>query len=77
MQTNRIFQGDDQQWYFHVRGNQAVGPFGSSKDAEMGLGEHVKTCQRRVDTSVPSFPWPRGWTPSRLLRKAVAAPRHG
>lgn len=73
METNRIFQGDDAQWYFHVRGNQAVGPFTSAQDAGAALGEHVKTCKRRTDFTVP---WPRGWAPTRLLRRAAAAPRH-
>jgi hypothetical protein len=71
--TNRIFQGEDEQWYFHVRGNQAAGPFASVNDAGSALAKHVSTCKRRTDFVVP---WPRGWTPSRLLRRAIAAPRH-
>ncbi len=64
--TNRIFQDKDQQWYFHVRGNQAAGPYASYQEAASALGEHVKSCKRRTDFIVP---W-RGWAPSRLLRRA-------
>mgnify|MGYP006204545787 CR=1 FL=1 len=73
MMSNRIFQGEDDQWYFHVRGNQAVGPFASAQDAGSALAEHVNTCKRRTDFQVP---WPRHWTRARLLRRAVSAPRH-
>lgn len=70
--SNRIFQGDDTQWYFHMRGNQAAGPFATAQEAESALSAHVRACKRRMDFSVP---WPRQWTPTRLLR-AVSAPRH-
>lgn len=73
MTTNRIFQGEDQQWYFHMRGNQAAGPFESYQEAGAALTRHVKTCKRRTDFSIP---WPRAWTPTRLLRRSVSAPRH-
>lgn len=73
MTTSRIFLGEDQQWYFHVRGNQSVGPFASFQEAGGALNEHVRTCQRRVDFSLP---WPRDWTPTRLLRRPGSAPRH-
>jgi hypothetical protein len=70
--TDRIFQGEDQQWYFNVRGNQAVGPFASLSDAGDALSAHVRTCKRRVDFTVP---WPQEWNPARLLRRAASAPR--
>ncbi|MFW6092919.1 MAG: hypothetical protein ACODAC_03020 [Pseudomonadota bacterium] len=73
MKTERIFQGEDQQWYFNVRGNQAVGPFASFGDAADALSEHVRTCKRRIDFA---FAWPRGLSPTRLLRRAPSAPRH-
>ena len=73
MSSNRIFQGEDQQFYFHVRGNQAVGPFASTQDAGRALAKHVKSCQRRTDFTVP---WPRDWNPSRLLRRTASTPRH-
>ncbi len=71
--TDRIFQGSDQQWYFNVRGNQAVGPFASFHDAGNALSTHVKTCKRRTDATAP---WPSDWNPARLLRRAASAPRH-
>ena len=70
--SSRIFQGEDQQWYFHVRGNQAVGPFPSPQEAGTSLAEHVRTCQRRTD----SMPWLRQLTPGRLLRRPAPATRH-
>ena len=73
MQTDRIFQGEDQQWYFNVRGNQAVGPFASLQDADDALSRHVTTCKRRTELTSP---WPRDWNPVRLLRRAASAPRH-
>lgn len=73
MTTDRIFQGEDQQWYFNVRGNQAVGPFASVQDAGDALRKHVKTCKRRTDFTLP---WPRDWSPSRLLRRPASAARH-
>ncbi|MEQ8857017.1 MAG: hypothetical protein RIC56_00080 [Pseudomonadales bacterium] len=73
MTTNRIFQGEDQHWYFHVRGNQAAGPFASVQEAGSALNEHVKTCQRRTDFSLA---WPRHWMPVRLLRRGDSAARH-
>jgi len=73
MTTNRIFQGEDGEWYFHMRGNQAAGPFASFQEAGAALNRHVKTCKRRTDFNIP---WPRAWTPARLLRRGVSAPRH-
>lgn len=73
MSTNRIFRNEDGQWYFHVRGNQAAGPYASQQDAGRALADHVRSCQRRTTLTVP---WPREWTPSRLLRRGVSAPRH-
>lgn len=70
--TDRIFQGEDQQWYFNVRGNQAVGPFASLSDAGDALRTHVRSCQRRMDITLP---WPQEWNPARLLRRTSAA-RH-
>jgi hypothetical protein len=70
---DRIFLGEDQQWYFNVRGNQAVGPFASSQDAADALSKHVKSCKRRTELALP---WPSEWHPARLLRRTASAPRH-
>ena len=72
MTTERIFQGEDQQWYFSVRGNQAAGPFASLQEAETALAEHVQSCRRRSDTV---FGWPESLKPSRLLKRPAAVPR--
>lgn len=71
--TDRIFQGEDQQWYFNVRGNQAVGPFASLNDAGDALNAHVRICKRRTDFTLS---WPQDWNPARLLRRSTSAPRH-
>ena len=42
MSTDRIFQGDDQQWYFNVRGNHAVGPFISFSEADDALRRQLR-----------------------------------
>jgi hypothetical protein len=73
MATDRIFQGEDQQWYFNVRGNQAVGPFATSQLAAEALIRHVRTCKRRTELAVP---WPRDWSPARLLRRSASGARH-
>jgi len=72
MSTDRIFQGEDQQWYFNVRGNQAVGPFGSFAEADDALKRHVHACVRRTQGGIG---WPTQLTP-RLLRRPKAAGRH-
>jgi hypothetical protein len=73
MKTDRIFQGEDQQWYFNVRGNQAVGPFESLQSASDALARHVKACKRRTEFVLP---WPRDWSPARLLRRSTSTARH-
>jgi hypothetical protein len=73
MATDRIFQGEDQQWYFNVRGNQAAGPYPSSQHAAEALARHVKVCKRRAEFTVS---WPRDWRPTRLLRRSASGARH-
>ena len=72
--TERIFLGEDQLWYFHVRGNQAVGPFPSSQEAAEALARHVTACKRRTESALP---WPTEWSPARLLKRSTGSPRHG
>lgn len=71
--TDRIFQGEDELWYFSIRGNQAAGPFESQGEAATALSAYVRTCQRRTEFSLS---WPEEWSPARLLRRTSAAPRH-
>jgi len=70
--TDRIFEAEDGGWYFHVRGNQAVGPFDSFHQAESALGHHVSHCRNRLDIKLS---WPRLATGLMLRRRRT--PRHG
>jgi len=73
MNTDRIYQGDDHDWYFTVRGNQAIGPFPSFHDAETALTQHVKKCSKRVNGK-PG--WPRALSPVGFKRRGSGEPRH-
>jgi hypothetical protein len=66
--NERIYQDSNHDWFFHVRGNQVVGPFVSYEHAESALSKHVATCRQR---SVGRFFWPRHLLPGRLFRKAA------
>ena len=55
MTTDRIYQGDDERWYFNVRGNMAKGPYATYTDAENALNQHVRQWHRPLGSS----PWPR------------------
>jgi hypothetical protein len=67
--NDRIYQDDNRNWFFHVRGNQIVGPFVTYEHAEKALSKHVATCRHR---SSGRFLWPRSLLPGRLFRKAAA-----
>jgi len=73
MSRDRLYQLDDEQWYFNVRGNQAVGPFATQHEANQALSSHVNACRRRLESG---FFWPRALNPSRLLRRTSSEPRH-
>jgi len=66
MSTERVFLGEDGQWYFNVRGNQANGPFASQHEAEQQLIRHVNLCRNRVEGGIT---WPQDLKPARLLRR--------
>ena len=55
MNTDRIYQGDDNLWYFNVRGNMAKGPFITHAEAENALVRHVRQWHRPLGSS----PWPK------------------
>ena len=65
MNSSRTYQGDDDQWYFKVRGNQVMGPYPSHHDAAHALNVYVSACRERVDGR---FRWPRLFHPWRLRR---------
>jgi hypothetical protein len=73
MDPNRLYQRDDEHWYFNVRGNHAVGPFITHHEASQALSSHVDNCRQRVEAK-PS--WPRGLNLSRLLRRSNTDPRN-
>ena len=56
MNTDRIYQGDDDRWYFNVRGNLAKGPFESHRDAEQALGAHLRQWQKPFANATWSNP---------------------
>jgi len=66
MSTERVFLGEDGQWYFNVRGTQPNGPFNSQIEAEQQLIRHVNACRHRVEGTMA---WPHQLNPSRLLRR--------
>lgn len=70
--NDRIYQDGDNRWYFHVRGNQIVGPFASFEQAERGLLKHVSACRTRTTSR---FRWPRIMLPGRLWRGASTTQR--
>ena len=67
--NERIYQDDNGAWFYHIRGNQVVGPFDSYDLADHNLNKHVSSCSRRVSAG---FQWPRNWSPGRLLRRSAA-----
>jgi hypothetical protein len=71
--NDRIYKGEDDQWYFAIRGNQRGGPFRSYDDAEAGLNRHVDRCKQRLGGA--PLRWPRSWNPLKALRRSAA--RHG
>lgn len=72
MDTQRIYQGEDAQWYFNVRGNQSMGPFDTYRGAESALQKHVSSCNRRL--GVPQL-MPKLLAPLKT-RRQPGTPRH-
>lgn len=46
MNTERIYQGEDDLWYFNVRGNLSKGPFATYQEAELALLQNIRTWQK-------------------------------
>jgi len=73
MNSNRIYQGEDDRWYFNVRGNLPKGPFVSYTDAESALTDHVRACRRPLAT--PS--WARALKSLKSGRRPLTSePQH-
>lgn len=73
MDKERIYQAEDDQWYFNVRGNQRVGPFGNYHEADNALSNHVSACHRRLSGAGL---WPKFLGPAKARRSSATAPRH-
>lgn len=81
MTSDRIYQGDDEHWYFKVRGNLPKGPFVSYAEAETALEKHVRQC--RAPLAAPSFAkalrsesLSRAFRAMKIGRQRVSTPRH-
>lgn len=55
MNTDRIYQGEDERWYFNVRGNLAKGPYQTQAEAEDALNRQLRHWRRPLG----STPWPK------------------
>ena len=72
MDTQRIYQGQDAQWYFNVRGNQSMGPYDTYIAADSALQTHVSSCNRRL--RIPPL-MPKLLAPLKFRRQR-SVPRH-
>ncbi len=75
MNSDRIYQGEDERWYFNVRGNLAKGPFPTCQAAEDALNLYLRRCRQPLATLSLSGAWSRavGYiSPGRR----VGEPRH-
>ncbi|MFK7915956.1 MAG: DUF6316 family protein [Pseudomonadales bacterium] len=65
---SRIFQKQDDGWYYAKRGDQPQGPYPTRLSAEQALHRHIRGCQVRREHG-PNLFWPRTWNPLRWLRR--------
>jgi hypothetical protein len=56
MNSERIYQGNDELWYFNVRGNLVKGPFTTFHEAEMALIHDLRQWQKPFTR--PTWPKP-------------------
>jgi hypothetical protein len=64
---DRIFQADDQSWYYRTRGNH-IGPFNSRQEAELKLRKQMRSWTGRAG---PLASWHRNWQPTRIFRRSA------
>lgn len=69
MANERIYQGENQQWYYRVRGNHEVGPFATHSLADAALKRQMKGWRGMAG---PKIQWPRSLQPGRLFRRSVS-----
>ncbi|XOV84039.1 MAG: DUF6316 family protein [bacterium] len=67
----RIYQTEDGQWYYRVRGHQDAGPFPSEEAAATELRKQIRSWRGRT---APRKVWPRNLPTSRFFRRS--ATRH-
>lgn len=68
-QHQRIYQAEDQRWYFQARDRKLFGPFDDEQEAGRALARHVRDCEIR-DSLAYRFGWPRRWNPMRFARRS-------
>ena len=71
MNSDRLYQGDDELWYFNVRGNMSKGPFATRAEGEDALARHVRHWR---GTTLSPNPWPR--ILKRFGEQRRSEPRH-
>ena len=77
MNTDRIYQGEDERWYFNVRGNLAKGPYVSYTEAEDALIKHVRQCRRPLSAPNWSTPsWSKALKALKSTRRQFTEARH-
>ncbi len=64
--SERIYQGDDDQWYYRTRGNQSAGPFPDHNSAEQALKDQISAWAPQ-----PKAAWSRHFQPSKIFRRSA------
>jgi hypothetical protein len=72
MNTDRIYQDEDDRWYFNVRGNLAKGPYVSYSEAAEALNLHVSQCRRPL--AAPS--WSKALKALKTTGRQLTEARH-
>lgn len=72
MNTERIYQGEDDLWYFNARGNQTKGPFDTYHEAEQDLIRNVRQWQKPFAKPV----WANPLRSLKVRKQRSDAPRH-
>ncbi len=71
MQSERIFQQPDGNWYFRIRGNTTMGPYSTHREADQSLQRYTASCRRQGELS---FRWPRWLHVRHWVRKVSDVP---
>jgi hypothetical protein len=67
----RIYKGENEEWFYRARGNHSVGPFENYHSAEKALTKQINSWSGKAG---PIATWPRQLKPSRIFRRS--ATRH-